>query len=140
MSDQNMTRREAVKLGGASLAAVGLSAGASGARPVEPAPAPATNHPDFRGKIVYCFLNEGDGTRLFTEPVVENQGGRAFLIGKVPAYGGWTDGLVAAVTWDSVRSYILFDSIEDWLARIKPYENQKEEKSEPNATLDGGGR
>jgi hypothetical protein len=139
MSDQNMTRREAVKIGGASLAGVGLSAGASGVRFVEAAPAPATDYPDFRGKIVYVYLNEGDGTRLFAGPVVENQAGRAFLIGKVPAYGGWTDGLVGAVTWDSVRSYILFDSIEDYLARCKPYKNQKEEKSEPSATADGGG-
>ena len=132
MSDQNMTRRDAVKLGGASLAAVGLSAGAPGARPAEPTPAPATDYPDFRGKTVYCYLSDGDGTRIFTDPVVVNQAGRTFLIGKVPAWGGWTDGLEGAVAWDLVRSYILFDSVEDYLARIKAYKSQKETKTEPS--------
>ena len=39
MSDQNMTRRDAVRLGGTALAAAGLSAGVSAAGPADPVPA-----------------------------------------------------------------------------------------------------
>ena len=136
MSDQNMTRHEVVKLGGASLAAVGLSAGASGVRPVEPGPAPATDYPDFRGRIEYCYLNEGDGTRLFAEPVVENQGGRPSLLARCRhmADGPMASSARSPGTRCGVTSSLI--PSKDYLARIAPYKNQKEEKAAPGARRD----
>ena len=93
MSDQNMTRRDAVKLGGTALAAASLSAGATGAGPAEPAPAKALEYPDFRGKTVLFYTSKERGKQLLTDPAFAMLAGRLFVTGIVPALGGWPDGL-----------------------------------------------
>ncbi len=112
MGDPNITRRDAVKLGGASLAAVGLSGGVSAsARPTDLAAVPATDYPDFRGKTVLIYTTGENTTQLLTEPAFVMQAGRLFLTGRVPALGWWPDGLSAAIAWDSVDKYFVFDSV-----------------------------
>jgi hypothetical protein len=129
MSEQNVTRREAVKLGGAALAAVGLSAGASA---VAPEPAPGVDFPDFRGKTVLLYTC-GNSTQLLTDPVFAMQAGRLFLTGRTPALGYWPDGLLAAVAWDSVDRYFIFDSADDCQARWKYHTSHKEATAEATA-------
>jgi hypothetical protein len=120
MSDQNMTRRDAVKLGGGALAAAGLSGAATGAGPAEPAPAKALEYPDFRGKTILFYTCKEGGKQLLTDPTFAMLAGRLFVTGKVPALGSWPDGLSAAVAWDSVDTYYVFDSAEDCQERWKP--------------------
>src|SRR5258708_27612607 len=119
MRDQNMTRRDGVRLGGPALASAGLSAGISAAGSADPVPAKATEYPDFRGKTVVFYTRRRGSTQLLTDPAFAMLAGRLFVTGTPPALGYWTDGLSAAVAWDSVDSYFIFDSAEDYQARMK---------------------
>ena len=133
MSDQNMTRRSAVKLGGTALAAVGLSAGAGTAVPDPPAPVQVTDNPDFRGKAVYFYGRGGATSQLLIDPVVVMQAGRLFVTGTLPSYGSWGDGLLSAIAWDLVESYLVYNSAEDYFARHKECKGKKKAESEATA-------
>jgi hypothetical protein len=125
MSDQNMTRRDAVKLGGAALAGAGLPAAASAAG----AGAPAAGFPDFRGKVVAFYtLASKRNHHFFVDPVLVVQGGRLFVTGTIPALGHWTDGQTAAVAWESVEDYLVYDSVEDYKARCAAYKSKGEKE------------
>jgi len=132
MSDQNMTRRAAVKLGGATLAGLGLSAGATAATPA----ASGADFPDFRGKTVSFYTQTARSHHLLTNPELKVLGGRLFLVGTVPVLGHWTDGLTGVVAWDVVDSYLVYDSIEDYHARCEAYRKDKEANGENGAATD----
>ena len=133
MSDQNMTRRDAVKLSGAALATAGLSAAASPA-PAAPTPSPSANYPDFRGKIVAFYTRAKDRNHhMLSDPVFAMQGGRLFVTGTVAVIGCWTDGMSVGFPWDSVESYYVYESVEDYRARCQTYKNTKEAKAEAAA-------
>jgi hypothetical protein len=58
---------------------------------------------------------------LVSECVLEDRGGRLFLVGSsLPIQKGgveWTDGVRRAIAWDAVDEYLLFDSPEDYYLR-----------------------
>lgn len=136
MSDQSMTRRDAVKLGGTALASVGLSAGASGAS-AQAAPTPATGYPDFRGKTVAFHIRaKRDNHQLVSDPMFVVQAGRLFVTGAVPTLDHWTDGLPVAFAWDLVQSYYVYESVEDFRSRCEKYKSAKERKAEAGAPAD----
>jgi hypothetical protein len=137
MSDQDMTRRNAVKLAGTTLAAVGLSAGASAAAgPADPVPARGTGYPDFRGKTVVFYTRRKGRSYILSDPVFEMQAGRLFVTGKGPMAGSWADGLTGAVPWESVDGYFVFDSAEDYVARGKENSTQPGARSEADTPAD----
>src|SRR5689334_9977658 len=130
MSEQSMTRRSAVKLGGAALAAAGLPAGASAAK----APAGGTDYPEFRGKLVAFHIRAKRDHHLLSDPVFAVQGGRLFVTGTIPALGFWTDGLPAAFAWDLVEHYYVYESVEDYRSRCETYKKTKSAKAGAAAT------
>lgn len=100
-------------------------------------PARGAEYPNFRGKTV-LFYTRGRSTQLLTDPAFAMLAGRLFVTGTTPALGYWPDGLSAAVAWDSVDTYYIFDSVEDCQARWKSREGEKEVSAEPDAAADGG--
>jgi hypothetical protein len=79
-----------------------------------------TNLPDFTGKLVLVFQEEGVvpgvGT-LVTDARLEMQAGRLFVVGVLADVAGKWTGAPVAIAWDSVVKYILLDSIEDFQRR-----------------------
>lgn len=84
--------------------------------------------PDFTKKVVVLSFPTTDGSRSLAYPRWERQGGRLFLIGAVPVGGSRNDWLksgVAAVAWDMVSDYLVFDSLEDYQKRRNIYASRK---------------
>jgi hypothetical protein len=133
MSNQNISRRDAVKLGGAALATAGLAGAAAGAGPAEPAPTTGTQYPNFHGKTVSFQVRAKREHQLLSDPVFEVQGGRLFVTGTCPVLGFWPDGLSAGFAWDLVESYCIYESVEDYRSRTEMYKKSKEAKAEPAA-------
>jgi hypothetical protein len=86
---------------------------------------PLSGLPDFTGKVVLVY-HVGSHDHASSAAVVgsnfELQGGRVFLCG-TPAPGDspndWIVGCRICVAWETVESYIVFDSIEDYTARAE---------------------
>jgi hypothetical protein len=82
-----------------------------------------TEAPDFSGKILSIYLvNAAPEERacvLLEQAQFERQGDRLFLVGRVPdmKQNGWARGLRAAIAWDSIGYYLLFDSHEEVVRR-----------------------
>ena len=71
--------------------------------------------PDFTGKILNFTTLEGDAGYDMVEPHFEIQGGRLFVMGKTPRGASttdWGEGCLAALAWDQVLDYTVFDSPE----------------------------
>lgn len=84
--------------------------------------------PDFSGKLVSVSFSGADDSCSLANPHWETQGDRLFLVGTVPPGGStrdWCKGIVSAVAWDQVSDYIVFDSIEDYQARLRIYNKSK---------------
>jgi hypothetical protein len=84
--------------------------------------------PDFSKKLVSFSFAGADDSQCIAHPRWETQGGRLFLVGTVPRGGSmrdWCEGVVSAVAWDQVSDYLVFDSVEDYRARLKIYERRK---------------
>jgi hypothetical protein len=120
----DLSRRDAVKLAGSALTSAGLAGIAEGAPATAAMPADSLSVPDFRGKVVVLYCRG----RTLKYPVVlsdccfEVQVGRVFLLGKDQPRGrfhGWTDGLRRGVAWESVEEYLVFESLEEYLARLQ---------------------
>lgn len=80
--------------------------------------------PDFSGKVVLLYVADAphgiaDGV-VFEYPEFRTMGGRLFLLGRIPEVLGqeWVAKLQTGVAWDSVTSYVLFDSREDYQKRM----------------------
>ena len=79
--------------------------------------------PDFRGKVVVLYVSNapvgvnGGVVLEYAEPRVV--GGRVFVQGRVPEIDGaeWVSHLPAAVAWDAVIHYVIFDSVDDYAQR-----------------------
>jgi hypothetical protein len=84
MSDQNVTRRDAAKQGGA-LTSIGLFAGVSAAPPT--APAPATDYPEFRGDVRLVDTNPQVGDHDTSGPQIVMLAGYLPLTGSAPVGG-----------------------------------------------------
>jgi hypothetical protein len=72
--------------------------------------------PDFSKKLVSINLSSDDDVRVVNHPHWENQGGRIFLVGTVPAGGSIG---VCAVDWDQATDYLVFDSADEYRERLK---------------------
>jgi hypothetical protein len=81
--------------------------------------------PDFSGKIVVLYLRGAsrpiqDGV-VVEFPTFERFGGRLFLLGRVPDFVGsdWVSHLQHGLAWDDVISYLIFDSREQYVQRMR---------------------
>ncbi|MES9818024.1 MAG: hypothetical protein ABW155_15365 [Candidatus Thiodiazotropha sp.] len=72
--------------------------------------------PDFSEKYISMRVAGSNYLHDLENPKFEYQGGKLFIIGKIPkslGKPGWDDGKVAAIDWQHVRKYTLFDSLEE---------------------------
>jgi hypothetical protein len=81
--------------------------------------------PDFKDKIVALYVANAPPS-ISAGAVLEHASfkrldGRLFVVGRAPAFVGsnWVSNLEAAVAWDSVVHYLIFQSREDYLSRMK---------------------
>lgn len=78
--------------------------------------------PEFAGKIVYLTTGargEGGEGLILDSPRFERQCGRMFLVGIIPEQtANWISGISAAIAWDAVSQYLVFDSMDDYLVRV----------------------
>ena len=87
--------------------------------------------PDFTRKVVSVSIAGEDDGRCLEHPRCETQGGRLFLIGTVPRAGSsnnWCGGIPSAVAWDAVTDYLVFESAEHYLERVRVYERSKRKR------------
>ena len=81
--------------------------------------------PDFHGKVVTFYSANVDPECAVTlvTPSFNEQAGRLFVVGKVVPHQppNWADGLKSAVAWDQVNSYVVFDSLDEYQARVSSY-------------------
>jgi hypothetical protein len=84
--------------------------------------------PDFSKKLVSLGLIGDVESYALDRPVWENQGGRLFLIGKVPRGAStrdWCEGLIASVAWDRVTDYLIFDSAKHYRKQLAIYKKRR---------------
>jgi hypothetical protein len=84
--------------------------------------------PDFTEKVVTVSFAGAGNSQAIEYPRWETQGGKLFLVGTVPRGGStydWCHGLVAAVAWDQVSDYLVYDSPDDYQRRLKIYARRK---------------
>jgi len=78
--------------------------------------------PDFTNKVVVLYLSgEVSATGVILEYAgFKCLGGRLFLVGRNPEmrWQEWTSHLEAAVAWDAVTNYQVFESREDCESRL----------------------
>jgi hypothetical protein len=90
-----------------------------------------TRFPDFTNKVVSVSIAGEDDGRCLEHPRWEIQGGRLFLIGTVPSGASthdWCRGIPSAVAWEAVTDYLVFDSAEQYLERLRVYEGKKRKR------------
>jgi hypothetical protein len=76
----------------------------------------------FEGKVVSVVCENEDTGQLIDSPKFESQGGRLFIVGTVPnesSRDNWMEGLTTAIAWDAVQDYVVFESMDDFLKRLK---------------------
>jgi len=81
-----------------------------------------TNIPRFDDKVVSVVCANEDTGQLIYSPQFERQGGRMFIVGSVPnesSQDNWMEGLTTAIAWDTVQDYVVFDSMADFIQRLK---------------------
>lgn len=65
---------------------------------------------------------ESDCSHDLYDPIFEYQAGRLFLVGTIPpgsSDSGWDANKTGAIAWDSVRRYVLFDSLEEFTEAVE---------------------
>ena len=78
--------------------------------------------PDFDGKVVSVVCVNEDTGQLIRSPRFERQGGRLFIVGAVPedaSQDNWMEDLPCAIAWDTVQDYVVFESMKDYLTRLR---------------------
>lgn len=89
---------------------------------------------DFDSKILHVRYSRG---RKIVELLMEKchlelQGDRTFLVGNWlrtdPA--AWNAGLQVAISWDSVRDYLIYESVEEYRVRRKRFKDTHDEMGE----------
>jgi hypothetical protein len=81
-----------------------------------------TKTPRFDGKVVSVVCENEDTGQLIFSPTFEYQGGRLFIVGTVPSessHDNWMEGLTTAIAWDTVQDYVVFESMADFIERLK---------------------
>lgn len=87
------------------------------------------NYPDFNGKVVSFTISDNKYNHDFVNPSLEEQGGRLFVVGQVPTgatNSGWTDGKIAAIAWEQVIEYVVFDDLADYAVATKKSDDYEE--------------
>ena len=80
--------------------------------------------PDWSGKLVLLYLSGAphgvEAGVVFEYPEFRLLGSRLFLLGRIPEVHGqqWVAKLQLGVAWDSVVSYLVFDSRDDYQQRM----------------------
>ena len=72
--------------------------------------------------MVSVVCQNEDTGQLIRSPQFESQGGRLFLVGTVPedaSQDNWMEDLPCAIAWDTVQDYVVFDSMSDYLTRLR---------------------
>lgn len=75
--------------------------------------------PDLSGKLICIYMTGRSQARYILQDVsFDIQGGRLFVVGRIPEdydkYVTWAKGKPAAIAWDCVDYYILFESVEQF--------------------------
>ncbi len=73
----------------------------------------------FTNKLV-IFTTQDDTFEVFN-PILKHIQGRDFFIGTIPkgiTSNDWTEGKTCAVSLDCIIDFMIFDSIEDYNAKI----------------------
>ena len=79
--------------------------------------------PDLRGKVIAVYFMSKPDMRegaIIEDATFERQGGRLFLVGRVPAGinpGDWNAGLMTYIAWDCVAEYTVLASSEEFRQR-----------------------
>jgi hypothetical protein len=85
--------------------------------------------PEFGDKLVTIYVTGGGGACNHLQHVTfEVQGGRLFIVGRIPESWGeynWARGKTAAIAWDCVDRYILFDSIDEYHEESRKWADHK---------------
>jgi hypothetical protein len=87
--------------------------------------------PDFTNKVVSLSIPGEEDARCLEHPTWERQGGKLFLVGKVPrgcSTNDWCEEIAAAVAWEAVTDYMIFDSAEQYRERVRVYEGRKRKR------------
>ena len=80
--------------------------------------------PDFSGSVIVLYIK--NAARPIQDGVVieyaefKTMGDRLFVTGRIPEIGGdeWVSNLQTAIAWESVQSYLIFKSREDYMNRL----------------------
>ncbi len=91
--------------------------------------------PDFSGKCVSFSLKNEDACNDLSNPMFEYQGGRLFVVGKIPkgaTKSDWAESFTAAIAWDRVVDYIVFDSEDAFIEATKISEDYDKANSASN--------
>ena len=84
--------------------------------------------PDFTSKVLSLSLRGEEWARVLVHPRWEAQGGRLFLVGKVPPGGStndWLAGVTDSVAWDQVNAYLIFESPDHYAQRLAIHNRKK---------------
>ncbi|HEY2586788.1 MAG TPA: hypothetical protein VGI81_13675 [Tepidisphaeraceae bacterium] len=76
--------------------------------------------PNFSGKLLLVYTSTSRQPAVLENVRFEMQGGRLFLLGRYPKTFEWLANVAAAVAWDEVVEYLLFDSLDDYEQRRMP--------------------
>ncbi len=74
------------------------------------------DYPDFSEKYLSIKISDSEHSFDLCNPKFEWQAGKLFIVGIVPkgsSESNWDAGKINAVLWDEVRSYLVFDSLEE---------------------------
>jgi hypothetical protein len=90
--------------------------------------------PDLTGKVVSITIMDDNHPHDLISPVYEMQGGRLFLVGVTPAgatHSDWSVDVPWAVAWDRVTDYFVFNSLEQYQAATKKFEEHNASEEQP---------
>ncbi len=77
--------------------------------------------PDLTGKIVLIYKTNSEHDIALQDPSFEMHNEKLFLVGIVPDGGSandWLSGLKTHVAWDLIGEFVIFDSLEEYHARL----------------------
>ena len=92
-----------------------------------------STYPDFSGKaILFDTIGKLSDEAFLVENVkFEIQAGKLFITGNMANAGGsdnYSRGLPVGIAWDQIQSYIVFDSVQQFIQRKDEYyEDAREE-------------
>lgn len=88
--------------------------------------------PDFDGKTVVFYIEGRDTPATILSPRLDKKGGRLFVVGKAETSSGhWAEGALAAIAWDRVGSYLVFET-ERWEAQLQQREKARRRREQRN--------